>query len=454
VGRGRSRRRRELVAPKKNVRFANCVFCPGRRSSPPLNFRFFFRAGSNKWNIPLLFFTGDLLRFAFPDYFMPAKRKLRYGMVGGGQNAFIGAVHRMAANLDGQVELVAGAFSSDVKNSRTTGKQLFLNPGRVYASYAEMAECEAALPADERIDFVSIVTPNFLHAPVATIFLNAGFHVICDKPMTLDLKEAKTLREMVRKTGKVFALTHNYTGYPMVKEARELVRTGKLGKILKVVAEYPQGWLLDKIESEGQKQAAWRADPKKAGATCCLGDIGTHAENLGRYITGLKIESLCAEFTTFIPGRKLEDDANLLLRYQGGAKGVLHCSQISCGEENNLNIRVYGTKGSLAWHQEHPNELKFMAKNEPAKILRRGNNYISDTAKKFTRLPAGHPEAFIEAFANIYLEAIAAIRANIEGKRGTFDFPTVDDGVYGMAFLETAVKSAKSNAKWTKFVNL
>lgn len=385
---------------------------------------------------------------------MSAKRKLRYGMVGGGQSAFIGAVHRMAANLDGQIELVAGAFSSDPKNSQATGELLFLKPSRVYASYEEMARAEAALPADERIDFVSIVTPNFLHAPVATAFLKAGFHVVCDKPMTLTLKEAKALRATVRKTGKVFALTHNYTGYPMVKEARELVRAGKLGKILKVVAEYPQGWLLDRIEAEGQKQASWRSDPKKAGSSCCLGDIGTHAENLGRYITGLHIESICAQFTTFIPGRKLEDDANLLLRYQGGARGVLHCSQISCGEENNLNIRVYGTLGSLAWQQEHPNELKFIPKGEPARILRRGNGYVSDTAKKFTRLPFGHPEAFIEAFANIYLEAVAAIRASLEGKEGTFDFPTVDDGVYGMAFLETAVKSAKSNTKWTKFVSI
>ena len=385
---------------------------------------------------------------------MTTQRKLRYGMVGGGQNAFIGAVHRLATNLDGQIELVAGAFSSDAQNSQTTGKQLFLNPRRTYASYAEMAEREVALPADERIDFVAIVTPNFLHAPVAELFLKKGFHVVCDKPMTLNLKEAKALRTTVRQTGKVFALTHNYTGYPMVKEARELVRTGKLGKILKVVAEYPQGWLLDKIEATGQKQAAWRADPKKAGASCCVGDIGTHAENLGRYITGLKIDELCADFTTFVPGRRLEDDANMLIRYQGGAKGVLHCSQISCGEENNLNIRVYGTKGSLAWQQEHPNELKFMAKGEPARILRRGNGYVSDAAKKFTRLPFGHPEAFIEAFANIYLEAVAAIRASIAGKKGTFDFPTVDDGVLGMAFIETAVKSAASKGKWTKLAKI
>jgi len=316
-----------------------------------------------------------------------------------------------------------------------------------------MAEREAALPETERIDFVSIVTPNFMHAPVATEFLERGFHVVCDKPMTLTLDEAKALRETVIKTGKVFALTHNYTGYPMVKEARERVRQGNLGEILKIVAEYPQGWLLDQIEAAGQKQAAWRTDPARAGASCTLGDIGTHAENLGRYITGLEIESICAEFTTFIPGRLLEDDANLLVRYKGGAKGVLYASQVSAGEENNLNIRIYGTKGSLAWQQEHPNELKFQPKDQPAQILRRGNGYLSDATKKFTRLPSGHPEAFFEAFANIYLEAVAAIRERIDGKTGgAFDFPTVEDGVYGMAFLETAVQSARSDVKWTRFV--
>ena len=375
-------------------------------------------------------------------------------MVGGGQNAFIGAVHRLAANLDGQIELVAGAFSADARNSRLTGEQLWLNPARVYDTYEQMARTEPGLPEGERMDFVAIVTPNFLHAPVAATFLKAGFHVVCDKPMTLTLKEARTLRETVRKSGRVFALTHNYTGYPMVKEARELVRSGRLGKILKVIAEYPQGWLLDRIETTGHKQAAWRADPKKAGASCCVGDIGTHAENLGRYITGLRIEELCAEFTTFVPGRKLEDDASMLIRYEGGAKGVLHCSQVSCGEENNLNIRVYGTLGSLAWQQEHPNELKWIPKGEPARLLRRGNGYLGDAAKKFTRLPFGHPEAFIEAFANIYLEAVAAIRANLAGERGEFDFPTVDDGVAGMAFIETAVKSAASNGRWTKFPKL
>ena len=375
-------------------------------------------------------------------------------MVGGGRDAFIGAVHRMAANLDGQIELVAGCFSSDANKSKLSGEDLFVSPDRVYSNFKEMAAREAALPADERIDFVSIVTPNHLHAAVATAFLEQGFHVVCDKPLTLTLKEAVALRQVVKNSGKVFAVTHNYTGYPMVKEARDLVRGGKLGKILKIVAEYPQGWLMDRIEAEGQKQAAWRTDPKRAGASGCLGDIGTHAENLGRYITGLEIESLCAEFTTFVPGRQLEDDANLLIRYKGGAKGILYASQISCGEENNLNIRVYGTKASLAWHQEHPNELKFQPKGEPARILRRGNGYVGATAKKFTRLPFGHPEAFIEAFANIYLEAVAAIRDRLEGRRGgSYDFPTIDDGVYGMAFLETAVKSARAGAKWTPFVD-
>ena len=384
---------------------------------------------------------------------MAAKRKLRYGMVGGGPGAFIGAVHRMAAALDGQMELVAGCFSSDAKKSKQTGEELFLAPERTYSSYTEMAEREAALPENERIDFVSIVTPNHVHAPVAMAFLENGFHVVCDKPMTRTLEEAVELREMVKKSGKIFGLTHNYTGYPMVKEAREMVRRGDLGKILKVVAEYPQGWLLDQIETDGQKQASWRLDPTKSGATSAIGDIGTHAENLGRYITGLKIEELCVEFTSFLPGRVLEDDGNMLVRYQDGAKGVLYASQISCGEENNLSIRVYGKKGSLEWKQEHPNELMLRLKDKPTQVLRRGNGYLSDVAKKFTRIPAGHPEAFLEAFANIYSEVGAAIRDRLDGKKGgIYDFPTVEDGVEGMAFIETAVLSAKSDEKWTKFV--
>jgi predicted dehydrogenase len=384
---------------------------------------------------------------------MAAKRKLRYGMVGGGPGAFIGAVHRMAAALDGQMELVAGCFSSDAKKTKLSAEELFVAPERAYSSFTEMAEREAALPADKRIDFVSIVTPNHLHAPVAMEFLERGFHVVCDKPMTRTLDEALELREAVKRSGKVFALTHNYTGYPMVKEAREIVRRGDLGKILKIVAEYPQGWLLDQIETDGQKQASWRLDPTKSGATSAMGDIGTHAENLGRYITGLKIEALCAEFTSFLPGRVLEDDGNILVRYEHGAKGILYASQISCGEENNLSIRVYGTKGSLEWKQEHPNELMLRLKDKPTSVLRRGNGYLSDVAKKFTRIPAGHPEAFLEAFANIYREAGQAIRDSIDGKKGgTYDFPTVEDGVEGMAFIETTVRSSKSKEKWTPFV--
>jgi predicted dehydrogenase len=318
-----------------------------------------------------------------------------------------------------------------------------------------MAAAESKLPENERIDFVSIVTPNNVHFPPAKTFLEAGFHVVCDKPMTFDLAEAKALREVVKSTGKVFALTHNYTGYPMVKEARELVRNGDLGKILKVVAEYPQGWLIQPIDAEGQKQAAWRTDPARTGASSCIGDIGTHAENLSRYITGLQIDELCADFTTFVPGRRLEDDGNLLVRYQGGAKGVLYASQISVGEENNLGIRVYGTKASLEWHQEHPNELVVKYPDAPRKIYRRGNSYISETAKRFTRLPFGHPEAFIEAFANIYLEAARAVEAVKAGKPipPDIDYPTVEDGVLGMAFIATAVASANNGSTWTKLVS-
>ena len=381
--------------------------------------------------------------------------KLKMGMVGGGRDAFIGAVHRMAARLDGRIELVAGAFSSDPAKSKASGEDLGLDPSRVYPDYQTMAVAESKLPENERIDFVSIVTPNNVHFPPAKTFLEAGFHVVCDKPMTFDLAEAKALREVVKSTGKVFALTHNYTGYPMVKEARELVRNGDLGKILKVVAEYPQGWLIQPIDAEGQKQAAWRTDPSRTGASSCIGDIGTHAENLGRYITGLQIDELCADFTTFVPGRRLEDDGNLLVRYQGGAKGVLYASQISVGEENDLSIRVYGTKASLEWHQEHPNELVVKYPDAPRKIYRRGNSYISETAKRFTRLPFGHPEAFIEAFANIYLEAARAVETVKAGKPipPDIDYPTVEDGVLGMAFIATAVASANNGSTWTKFVS-
>jgi predicted dehydrogenase len=383
------------------------------------------------------------------------KRKLKAGMVGGGRDAFIGGVHRMAMRLDGKIELVAGAFSSNADKSRLSGEDLLLDPKRVYPDYQTMVEQELRLPVGERIDFVSIVTPNRTHVPVARAFLEAGFNVVCDKPLSFNLEEANELRQVVRKTGKVFALTHNYTGYPMVKEARELVRKGELGNLLKVVVEYPQGWLIDPIEAEGQKQALWRTNPEQAGASSCVGDIGTHAENLTRYITGLKIGELCADFTTFVKGRLLEDDANFLIRFKGGAKGVLYASQISVGEENNLSIRVYGTKASLEWHQEDPNDLIVKYPNAPRRVYRRGNAYLSDVAKRFSRIPFGHPEAFIEAFANIYLEAARAIDAEVNGQPipADCDFPTVNDGVEGMVFIATAVKSAKGGAVWTSMVN-
>ncbi|HKJ91012.1 MAG TPA: Gfo/Idh/MocA family oxidoreductase [Oceanipulchritudo sp.] len=379
------------------------------------------------------------------------KRKLRMGMVGGGEGAFIGGVHRMAANLDGQMELVAGCFSSDAEKSQRSGEALYLDPGRVYGTYAEMAEKEAALPETERIDFVSIVVRNDLHFAVAKTFLEAGFHVICDKPMTHSLEEGLELREVVRDSGKVFVLTHNYTGYPMVKEAREQVRCGNLGKLLKVVVEYPQGYAVGAVSEGEGKISNWRADPSVAGISNCMGDIGTHAFNLARYISGLELEALCSDLTTFIPGRELDDDGNVLLRFKDGAKGILYASQISNGDENNLNIRLYGTRASLEWRQEDPNDLVIKAVNEPRRIHRRGNDYLSKQAQAFTRLPFGHPEAFIEAFANIYLEAGRAIRDAITGvEGGPYDFPGVEEGVEGMRFIRTVVESSKAQA-WRAF---
>lgn len=380
-------------------------------------------------------------------------RKLRFGMIGGGRGAFIGAVHRIAATMDGKAELVAGAFSSDPQRSKDSGEDLFLAPERVYGSYVEMAAAEATKPKAERLDFVVIVTPNHQHFAPAKLFLEKGFNVVCDKPVTFNLSEAKQLKALVRKTGKVFVLTHNYTGNAMVKEAREWVRRGELGELRKVVVEYPQGWLSTQIEKSGQKQAAWRTDPKRSGAAGCMGDIGTHAENLARYITGLEIDELCADLTTFVKGRKLDDDGNILVRYQGGAKGILHASQISVGDENNLNIRIYGTKAALEWHQEHPNELIAKFPDRPRQILRRGNGYLSENAKRVTRIPAGHPEGYLEAFGNIYGEAFRAIEAEVSGKPlpKDLDFPTIDDGVQGMLFIETVVKSAKAGARWVTF---
>ena len=347
-----------------------------------------------------------------------ATRKIRMGMVGGGRGAFIGGVHRMAAQLDGQIELVCGAFSADPAKSQVSGADLFLLANRVYGSYAEMFKREKELPEGERMDCVSIVTPNHMHYPVAKLALEHGVHVICDKPLAFNLKEARALAALVRKTGLIFALTHNYTGYPMVKEARERVRSGQLGKIRKIVAEYPQGWLASLLEATGQKQADWRTDPTRAGASCCIGDIGSHAENLAEYITGLQIESVCAELTTFVTGRKLEDDGNVLLRFTGGARGILSTSQISIDEENALAIRIYGEKGGLEWHQEDPNTLILKWPDRPRQILRTGGGYgfLSAPALKATRLPAGHPEGYLEAFANLYRSFAAAVALAQAGK--------------------------------------
>jgi len=381
-------------------------------------------------------------------------RKLRMGMIGGGIGAFIGAVHRMAAALDNESELVCGAFSSDPKKSKASGELLKLPPERVYGSYAEMIANEKMLPECQRMDFVSIVTPNHLHFAPAKLALENGFHVICDKPMTFNLDEAKKLEQTVKKSGLVFALTHNYTGYPMIKEAREIVRGGKLGKIRKIVVEYPQGWLSTKLEAHGQKQAAWRTDPKKSGASGCMGDIGTHAENLAEYITGLQIKELCADLTTFVQGRKLEDDGNVLLRFNNGARGVLYASQISVGEENSLHIRVYGEKGGIEWDQMQPNSLIAKWIDRPKEIIRTGVGQLSNAAKFNTRLPAGHPEGFIEAFANIYRNFALTVRSRIQGikpKAEYLDFPTVMDGVRGMAFIKTVVESSARGAKWITF---
>ncbi len=382
-------------------------------------------------------------------------RKIRYGMVGGGRGAFIGAVHRIAANIDGQIELVCGAFSSDPERSRASGADLFLPANRCYGTFEEMIKGEAALPADQRMDFIAIVTPNHMHFPPAKLALENGFHVLSDKPATFDLAEAKALQALVKKTGLLYGLTHNYTGYPLVKEAKDMIAAGKLGKIRKVVVEYPQGWLATRLEASGQKQAAWRTDPKRSGAAGSIGDIGTHAENLAEYITGLQISELAADITTFVKGRKLDDDGNVLLRFKGGAKGILHCSQISVGEENNLNIRVYGELGGIEWHQKAPNTMLVKWLDQPMQTYRTGLGYLGANAKAATRTPPAHPEGYLEAFANIYKNFALAIRARLEGRKlakgePATDYPKIEDGIRGMAFIEAVVKSSKANAAWTK----
>jgi len=379
------------------------------------------------------------------------------GMVGGGRGAFIGGVHRRAAALDGNIELVAGAFSSDPKKSALSGKDFYLDPSRVYGSYQEMAEKEKALPEGERIDFVTIVVQNHLHFEVAKTFLKAGFNVICDKPVTYNLAQARELRKIINKSKKVFALTHNYTGYPMVKLAKQMVRKGELGDIIKVVCEYPQGYAITALTGEDKAISNWRANPEIAGISNCMGDIGTHAENLVHYITGLEIDKVCADLSVNIPGRKLDDDGNVLIRFQGGARGIIYASQVSNGDENDLNIRVYGTKKSIEWHQEDPNDLLVKDARTPRQVYRRGNSYVTGAAAEHTRIPFGHPEGFIEAFANVYNCASVAIRDEIAGKyprKSGYDFPDIRDGMIGMAFIETVVKSSNSKEKWVKFPSI
>jgi len=387
---------------------------------------------------------------------MELGRNLKMGMVGGGPGAFIGDVHRKAARMDGGIELVAGAFDINPRKSKQMGRELNLNSRRVYRTYSEMIEKELKLPEGERVDFVTIAVPNNWHFPIARDFLQAGFHIMCEKPMTFNVSEARQLVRLVEKSRKVFGLMHNYTGYPMVKLARDMARGGDLGKVRKIVVQYPQGWLYSALEKTGQQQAAWRTDPKQSGAAGCMGDIGTHAENLAEYVTGLKIKEICADLTTFVKGRRLEDDGNCLLRFNNGARGILHASQISIGEENNLAIWVYGDQKSLEWYQEHPNYLYVKEPDGPVQIWRRGNDYVgekSPAAGRATRLPFGHPEAFLEAFANTYCNFADTVRARLTRTKAdslALDFPNVNDGLRGMLFIDTVLASARSQRKWTK----
>jgi predicted dehydrogenase len=381
-----------------------------------------------------------------------SKAKLKYGMVGGGRDAFIGAVHRMAMALDGQYEMVAGALSSTPEKALASGEDLGLAANRNYPTWQAMLEGELKFPVSERMDLVVIVTPNHVHYPVAKAFAEAGFHVVSDKPLVHTLEQARDLVSTVKKAGVVFGVTYNYTGYPMVRHAREMVRRGDLGEIRKVIVEYNQGWLATNLEASGQKQADWRTDPARSGAAGAIGDIGTHAENLMATITGLELDAICADLTSFVPGRKLDDDGNLLMRFTNGAKGVLIASQIQVGGENDIRIRVFGTKGGIEWHQENPNYLEFNPLGGVRQILTRGADYLCDAAKKAIRIPAGHPEAFLEAFANLYVGVAEAIRAKKSGVALTAlegDFPTVVDGARGVHFIEKTVESAASLEKWT-----
>lgn len=380
--------------------------------------------------------------------------KIRMGMVGGGEGAFIGAVHRMAAALDGEIELVCGAFSSDAERSQRSGAALYLPPDRVYDNYPAMMTAEALLPAAQRMQFVAIVTPNHQHFPVAEAALRSGFHVLSDKPATLNLSEAVQLRELLAETGLLYGLTHTYTGYPLVKEARARVAAGDLGKIRKIVVEYPQGWLADRQEDENNKQAAWRLDPARSGVSSCMGDIGVHAANLAEYVSGVNISEVCSDLTAFVPGRTLDDDGAVLLRFDNGARGVLHASQVSVGEENAVKICVYGERGGLQWQQQEPNTLWLKWPDRPTEMLRTGGSYLGDLAAANTRTPMGHPEGYLEAFANLYLAFAGQIRAREAGltaEARSADCPGIDAAIRGMRFIELVVAASASDIKWHAF---
>ena len=376
--------------------------------------------------------------------------RIRLGMVGGGEGAFIGAVHRIASRIDDHYVFLAGALSSTAEKAKRSGAALGLDPNRAYPDFETMAREEAKRP--DGIEAVSIVTPNHMHAGPALAFLKAGIHVICDKPLTTSLKEAKALQAAAKKSGLIFAVTHNYTGYPMVRQARAMVKSGELGEIRVVQVEYPQDWLAEPLEKTGQKQADWRTDPKRSGAGGCIGDIGTHAYNLADFITGLSVDELSAELTTFVKGRKLDDNTQILLRYANGARGSLWASQVAIGNENNLRIRVYGTKGGIAWSQENPNYLHVSPIGKPTYTITRSGAGSGPEAGRVSRIPPGHPEGYLEGFANIYTEVAHAIHAARKGKKAdkAVTFPTVDDGVKGLAFIEAAVSSSQKNGKWTK----
>jgi predicted dehydrogenase len=382
------------------------------------------------------------------------KRKIKIGMIGGGRGSFIGSVHRMAATLDGQAELVCGAFSSDPERSRISGDDFFLSPDRCYNDFEEMIRTEASLSPDQRMDLVSIVTPNHLHFAPAMMALEHGFHVVCDKPLCLSLSEAKKLQDQVRSRDLIFGVTYTYSGYPMVKQAKAMIANGDIGTVRRIVVEYAQGWLSTAIEHDDQKQAAWRTDPARSGAAGAMGDIGTHAAHLVEYVSGLGMDEICADLYTHVPGRLLDDDGSVLLRMKNGARGVLYASQMAAGEENNLRFKIYGEKGSLEWAQMEPNALMVRWIDHPMQIFRTGGTKLYPQATTHTRLPAGHPEGYVEAFANIYRNVEYCIQGRIEGMQvdpAYLDFPTVDDGVRGMEFIETVVLSGKQDeVKWHK----